>query len=409
MHSKTRKINAIKNGRIIMDDLVVENKILLFNERILEWIEPTEIKTFGNIQEYITKKYCVHPQDIEIIDAKGQFVSPGFTDIHIHGMGGFDVMDGTSQAIENIGKLNCSSGVTSYLPTTMTQDTEKILSAFDTIQELMTHQRGSNFKGARILGVHMEGPFISSTFKGAQDDQFVAQPNMKLVENHLNIIKVITLAPELIGGIDFIKRVSTESDIICSMGHTGASFEQALLGIKAGIKSATHMFNAMSALHHRDPGAVGAVLTSDIYFEMIADTIHTHPAMLSFVADIKGTDKMILVSDAMRATCMKCGQYELGGQKVTVTNESARLADGTLAGSVLRMNQAIKNMVENTSYDLPTIINMASANPAKLIGCFAERGSISCGKYADITVFNDAFEISRTYVEGKLEFHKEEK
>lgn len=380
-----------------MNGEIVENKVLVFNQRIIA------IETSNDFED------MYGDLDIEIVDAKGNYVSPGFIDIHIHGTGGHDVMDATPEALETIGQIISRSGVTAFLPTTMTQSKEQILQAFSSVKQHMKNQKQTPIRGARILGIHMEGPFISSEYKGAQDASYIVNPDFKLVEEYLNQIKVITIAPETLGGIEFIRRITQESSTICSMGHTNATYEEAMEGIHAGIKSATHLFNAMTPLHHRDPGAVGAVLNSDVYFELIADTIHSHPAMFSLMADIKGANRMILVTDAMRATCMKCGQYDLGGQTVTVTETSARLPDGTLAGSVLQMNQAIKNVVEHTKYNLATVVGMASENPARLIGCFEERGSIAVEKYADVILFDKTYTILSTYVEGKLQFEKESK
>ena len=389
------KIKAIKNGRIIIKNEILDQRVLLFDQKILGIVSNQEFE-----KKYDASKY-------QTIDAKGQYVSPGFIDIHIHGTNGHDVMDGTQEALERISQSLTSSGVSSFLPTTMTQAWDQISTAFENIKKHMERQLSKDFRGARILGTHMEGPFISPQYKGAQDPSYIISPNFDLVKPYINQLKVITIAPEILGGLDFIKKISETSKAVCSMGHTSASYQEAMEGIEAGIKSATHLFNAMTPLHHRDPGAVGAVLSSDIFFEIIADTVHTHPAILSMVADIKGTDKMILVTDAMRATCMKCGQYDLGGQKVKVTEDSARLEDGTLAGSILKMNQAIKNVVVHTKYDLGTVIRMASENPATLIGCFYERGSLEVGKFADITLFTEDITIQKTYVEGVLQYNKE--
>jgi N-acetylglucosamine-6-phosphate deacetylase len=202
--------------------------------------------------------------------------------------------------------------------------------------------------------------------------------------------------------MDFLNHMHQHSHICFSIGHSNATYEEAIEAIEAGIKSATHLFNAMSGMNHREPGVVGAVLNSDIYCELIADKIHVHPAMFKLLINVKGSDRIILITDAMRAACMKQGIYELGGQQVTVEKGSARLADGTLAGSVLRLNEAVRNLLENTDISLPQAIAAVSINPARLIGLDGEVGSIEVGKSADIIIFDENIDIKATIIDGKL-------
>jgi N-acetylglucosamine-6-phosphate deacetylase len=201
--------------------------------------------------------------------------------------------------------------------------------------------------------------------------------------------------------MDFIKNMLKHNQISFSIGHSNADYEGAMEAVEAGIKSATHMFNAMSGLNHRKPGVAAAVLSSDIYCELIADKIHVHPAMFQILVNAKGSDRIILVTDAIRAACMKQGIYDLGGQKVIVEQGAARLSDGTLAGSILHLNEAVKNLWENTDLSLQQVISTVTMNPAKLIGLESEIGSLEVGKKADITIFDENIDIKMTIINGK--------
>lgn len=374
-------MKAIINGRLVLKDQILNNKALIFDERI------------AAIQEDLSEF-----SELEIIDAGGNYVSPGFIDIHMHGAFGFDVMDATSEALDKISRGIVRSGVTGFLPTTMTMQWYEIIKALDNIRD---YKRGQGL-GAKVLGTHMEGPFINPVRKGAHEEKHIIKPDYEKIKDYLDIIKIITMAPEMDGGLDFITKLSCHNQISLSIGHSNATYEEAVGAIKAGIKSATHLYNAMSGLNHRSPGVVGAALGSDIYCEMIADNIHVHPAAYKIAADIKGSNKLILITDAIRASGMAEGVYELGGQSVLVQNGSARLKDGTLAGSVLRMNEAIRSFRETTGLALPDIIRMASANPAALLGLENEIGSIEKGLRADLTIFNDNIDILATIIDGEL-------
>ena len=377
-------IKAIKNGKIILKDKIILNKILIFDEKIIDIVDSCE--RFGEIEE---------------VDAKGCYISPGFIDIHIHGAGGADTMDMDENSIDIISEYICKNGVTSFLPTTMTMSEERISNAFKNIRKYMNGE----VSGAKILGAHMEGPFINSIFKGAQDERNIVKAEYSMIEENIDVIKIITIAPEVPGNMEFIKEVKHKNnDVKFSIGHTNATYEEAMNAINVGVSSATHTFNAMTPLNHRKPGVVGAVMNSDVYCEVIADTIHVHPAIYNILGSIKGKDKMILITDAMRAACLKCGEYDLGGQTVYVDDNSARLKDGTLAGSILKLNEAIKNMKDNTSYNINEIIKMVTINPATLIGEQDKVGTIEIGKYADLVIFDEDIEIRATVVNGDFKY-----
>lgn len=369
----------------------MESKVLLFDNKIDDIIDRNEFENIMKSDRY---------DDIDIIDAKGNYISPGFIDLHIHGAGGKDTMDGNIEDLIEISKVIAKRGVTGFLPTTMTMSKEKIYKALEVVRKGMSIESG----GARILGAHMEGPFINEKYKGAQKEDYILAPNYEFIKGYEDVIKIITLAPEKDHDFNFIRNVKENTDIVLSIGHSNATYEEAMESIENGISHATHLFNAMTPMNHRKPGIVGAVFSSKVNCELIADKIHVHPGIFETLVNIKGNDKIILITDSMRAGCMKDGISELGGQRVIVKNNSARLEDGTLAGSILTLNNAIKNIVENTSLKIYEAVVMASLNPAKDIGIDKRKGSIEIGKDADIAIFDDSFEVKHTIVEGKTVF-----
>jgi len=386
-------MRAIINGRIILKDNVLEKKVLLFDKEIKDIVDENEFKNITKSGEY---------NDIEIIDAQGNYISPGFIDLHIHGSGGKDVMDGNIEDLKTISSIIATKGVTAFLPTTMTMSKEKIYKALDTIKLGMEFE----FKGAKVLGAHLEGPFINGKYKGAQKEDHIIEPNYDFIKGYEDVIKIITLAPEMDHNFNFIRAIKENTDIALSIGHSNATYEETMESIENGISRATHLFNAMTPLHHRNPGVVGAVFNSDINCEIIADKIHVHPGIFGTLTKIKGKDKVILITDSMRAGCMKDGISELGGQKVIVKENSARLEDGTLAGSILTLNKAVENIAKNTDLKIYEVISMASLNAAKDIGIEDRKGSIEIGKDADIVIFDNDFEVEHTIVEGKTVFIK---
>lgn len=384
-------MKIIINGKILIKNEVVYGKSLLFDEKILEFVESE------NLEKLL-------PKCEEIIDASGNFVSPGFIDMHVHGSGGYDVMDGTFQALSVISSVLAQNGVTGFLPTTMTMSEEKIYASLDNIRLHMKNK----INGAKILGAHMEGPFINKKYKGAQKEDFIIKPNFKFVEDYIDVIKLITLAPEEDDNFDFIKETVKKTNIILSIGHSNAEYEETMEAIKCGISHATHTFNAMTPLNHRKPGIVGAILNSDIYCELIADGIHVHPAIFNILKKVKGTNRIILITDSMRAGCLRDGMSELGGQKVIVKNNSARLEDGTLAGSILKLNEGVKNFMDNSDIDICEAISLVSINPAKELGLDNVKGSLEVGKYADIVILDSNFNVQQTIVEGNTVFKSNE-
>ena len=337
-----------------------------------------------------------------IFDTDG-VVLPGFIDEHIHGAGGADAMDGTEDALQTISEYVAKEGTTAFLATTMTQSPENIGKA---LKNVKTVREKGEYKGAEVLGVHLEGPFISPKHVGAQPLEYVAKPAPETFDKCNEIsggnIKVVTLAPEVEGGLDLVKHLA-KIGVVASIGHTGAKFSDVEAAVAAGATNVTHTYNAQTPLHHREAGVVGAaMLIDELNCEMICDTIHVSvPAIKIFVKN-KPHDKFTLITDAMRAKGMPDGLSELGGQQVFVKNGEARLSDGTLAGSVLKMNVAVKNLVEKVGVSFTDAVDFASANPAKNLGLYDERGSIEVGKRADFAVMDKDYNILYTVIGGKV-------
>lgn len=374
-------MKCIINAKLILDDEIVEGKKLFFDEHIVKITDEMAFDT------------------IEIIDADNAYVSAGFIDLHIHGSGDADVMDATPEALERISSILLETGTTSFLATTMTMSTQAIDNALQNVQ-----QYAPQVSGANILGIHLEGPFINPDKHGAQDKRHIQSPNEDLIYSYMQEIKMITLAPEVSGAEDFIKRMRKEyPHIILSIGHSDASYEKSKESFTWGVSHATHLFNAMNPYHHRKPGIVGAVLDADVTCDIIPDLVHTHPSTLELVQKVK-KEKLILITDAMRAGCMKCGTYDLGGRSVEVSEGKAVLEDGTLAGSVLRMNEALLNMTRHTSMNIVEVVNAVTKSPAQKLGI--NKGELRVGYDADIVIFDEEFNILHSIVGGDLKYKK---
>lgn len=351
--------------------------------------------------------YIGNGESIEPIFETDGIVVPGFIDEHIHGAGGADAMDGTVEALQTISEFIAREGTTGFLATTMTQSPENITNALKAVKKV---RENGEYKGAEVLGVHLEGPFISPKHVGAQPLEYVATPDAELFDKYNeasgNSIKIVTLAPEVEGGLGLVKHLSNIG-VVASVGHTGGKYADVVNAVAAGATNVTHTYNAQTGLHHREAGVVGAaMLLDELNCEMICDTIHVSVPAIKLVIKNKPHDKYTLITDAMRAKGMPDGKSELGGQDVFVNNGEARLADGTLAGSVLKMNVAVKNLVEKAGVPFTDAIDFATYNPAKNIGVLNERGTIEVGKRADLTVLNSDFEVLYTLVNGKIVYKK---
>ena len=374
-------MNAIINGKIILPDekgnFFVDDKVVTFDEKIISI--DAEIKSAD-----------------KIIDAENNFVAPGFINIHIHGCNGYDAMDEGS-ALDGMSKFLPTCGVTSFLPTTMTMSVDKIKHALKNIRSKV----GKSF-GAKILGANLEGPFINPKFKGAQDEKFILRADFEIFSEFVDVIKIATIAPELTD-FKFIDSCRAEN-IVVSIGHSAATYEETMQAIERGASHVTHLFNAQSGLHHRKPGIVGAAFNSNAIVELIADNVHVHPAAQKIVAKVKPHDEIILITDSIRACGIGNGLSELGGQKIFVEGNLATLEDGTLAGSVAKMNDVVKNFAINSGFSTAEVVELVTKNPARELKIYDKIGSISVGKAADFVIFDEDFNVKRTIVDGKIIF-----
>jgi N-acetylglucosamine-6-phosphate deacetylase len=347
------------------------------------------------------------PQEAVVLHAHGYLVAPGFIDAHIHGGNGYDFTSDRPGDIEGILNWLATTGVTGVYPTIATSPLEEQLGAIKALRE--TQKRKPS--GAAILGVHLEGPYISRDKRGAQPEEAIRVPNQaemaQLIDAGEGAIKIVTLAPELPGALELIQYL-VDQNVIASIGHTAATYEQVMQAIDAGARRASHLFNAMTTFHQRRPGAVGALLTRDeVYAEIILDGLHLHPAAVEVVLRSKGLSKVSLITDAMAAAGVGDGTYaEFGNQKITVKNGAAMLEGGVLAGSTLKMNQAVKNAVQMLGLSLDQAIRLASQVVAESLGyqVQATKGVISPGKDADLVILDDNLNIFLTMVEGNIVF-----
>ena len=334
-----------------------------------------------------------------VVDCQGYTIVPGFVDVHIHGCAGADTCDGKRESIDAMAEVLLTKGVTSFCPTTMTVERAEIEAAL-LAAKACVDQPGP---GARVVGVNMEGPFIAAARKGAQKEEAILPPDPELFRHFQElsggIVRLVDIAPEQPGGLAFIREVKDLCAV--SIAHTTANYDQAKESFDAGITHATHLFNAMSGLHHRDPGVVGAVFDdSRVYAELICDGFHIHPAALRTAFQVLG-DRALVISDSMRANGMPEGEpFDLGGQMVTVREGKATLADGTIAGSVSNLHQEVKNLV---SFGIPLeqAVKAASLIPARSIGLEEEIGSIAPGKRADLVVLDENLDIVAVYHENQ--------
>ena len=340
----------------------------------------------------------------ETLDLSGRRIVPGFVDIHIHGCAGSDTCDATPDALAAMAGYLITKGVTSFCPTTMTISHDGILAALKNAQACMENPPA----GAAIRGVNMEGPYMAESRKGAQKAEFVRRPDwrefMELNDACGGIVRLVALAPECDGAEEFIRHVKGICTI--SLAHTDADYETASRSFALGVSHATHLFNAMTGMNHRAPGAVGAVLSHpDVRAEIICDGFHIHPAVLKIAFQVLGDDRAVIISDSIRSAGLPDGVSELGGQTVYVQDGQARLADGTIAGSTTNLLDEARNLI---SYGIPPerVFRSASLNPAKEIGCEKEIGSIEPGKSADLVVLTPDWDLELVIARGEKSYQK---
>ncbi len=334
----------------------------------------------------------------EIIYASGLIMNPGVVDIHFHGCRGADMCDGTVEALDVITSYEASVGVTSVCPATMTIPRDELLCVMKNAGDYTYHG------GAHLVGINMEGPFISPSKKGAQAAENIMHCDYEyfrqLQDAANGLIKLVDIAPEEPGAFEFIDKAKDET--VISIAHTAADYDTAKEAIEHGASHATHLYNAMPSLHHRNPGVIGAVRDSQkCHVELICDGVHIHPSVIRATFAMFGAERIILISDSMRATGLEDGEYTLGGQPVTVRGNLATLHDGTIAGSATNLMDCMRFAINEAGISLEEAIMCATANPAKEINIFDEAGSISVGKKADFVLLNNALDIVSVYIDGK--------
>jgi N-acetylglucosamine-6-phosphate deacetylase len=330
------------------------------------------------------------------------FLYPGFIDIHIHGGGGADTMDATEEAFRAIAQTHAAHGTTGLYLTTITESVDR------TNRVMRALKPGFQSEGAQVLGFHLEGPFISPRKPGAHPIQHILEPSVTLLDEWIRLskgqVKVMTIAPEL-PGAEALIRYARERGIMVSMGHSAATYAEAQKGKEWGAQSITHLFNAMNSMHHREPGLLGLGLSDDqIYVELIADFLHVHPAVVKSMIQSTGVDRLLLITDAIRATCMPDGVYELGGQMVEVREGKASLHDGTLAGSTLTLDQAVRNLIKKGYLKKGQISHVTARNQARLLGL--KKGVLQPGFDGDVIALDDHLTVTHTIVAGRLVYRK---
>lgn len=336
------------------------------------------------------------------IDAHGSWLLPGFIDVHVHGGYGADFMDANPETLDIITHFHALHGTTSMLATTMTATRD----AIDRVLGEVDRYKSKEMPYAQLLGVHLEGPFISPKWAGAQDPNLMVPPQLSWIEDwherFPQLMKQLTLAPEREGGLEMIAWLR-DHGIVAACGHTDATYADIQSAVREGLSHAVHTYNAMKPLHHREPGTVGAILTDErISGEVIADGHHVHPAAIRLLAMVKQPHGLLLITDAMSAAGLGDGQYELGGQAVTVHSGVARLTEGgALAGSTLTMIEALRFMVREVGVSVEDASRFASGNPARLLRLEASHGSIAQGKQADLLLVSPELELEHVWVRGK--------
>jgi N-acetylglucosamine-6-phosphate deacetylase len=343
------------------------------------------------------------PQGAQEIQASGKIAVPGFIDVHIHGAGGHDVMEGTEEALSTVARTLAAHGTTSFVATTVTASPDSICASAEGIARYITLQQQAEDNRAQVLGVHFEGPFISPVRRGVHPTEWITLPSAALLQRFTEAAggyaQILTIAPELLGAMPCID-AARNAGLVVAMGHTDATYEQARAAIAHGARHAVHVYNAMRPFTHRDSGVIGAVLTSpDVTAELIADGVHVDETAMRILLQAKGAAGVILISDGISATGMPDGKYTLGTFEVTVASGVCRNAEGKLAGSTLTLDRALRNIV-NLGIPLPDALRMLTLNPATLLGIEFKKGSLRTGADADILLLDESLNVTQTWTRG---------
>lgn len=381
---------------------IIREDMYIVNGRI--YVEHEFRRGILGIHDGIIRLYPEHerlPVGAEVFDAGGKKIVPGFIDIHTHGAVGIDVNGATADDLEKIGCFFAENGTTSWLASVLT-DTEEQTEWC--IAQYRQYREGER-RGAGLLGIHLEGPFLAAEYKGAMPERLLKKGNEKLVERYQTLaeggIRYMTVSPEVEGVLPMLPALK-KYGIVASMGHSGADYATAMRAVEQGVRAATHTGNAMRLLHQHEPAVWGAAMESDIYCEIICDGRHLHPGTVRLIIKTKGTDRVVAITDSIMAAGLPDGSYHLGVNQVIVENGDAKLAvDGTRAGSTLTQRQALKNLLAYTGLPLEQVLPMLTENPAKLIGVFDKKGSIAEGKDADLVLLDENHEITDVMIGGE--------
>jgi N-acetylglucosamine-6-phosphate deacetylase len=357
----------------------------------------------GVIEAIGTRQDMRLPSGAAEISASGQTAIPGFIDVHIHGAGGHDVMEGTEQAMSTVAGTLARHGTTSFLATTVTASPDDTCRSVEGIARYIIQQFGALQPKAEVLGIHYEGPFINKVRRGVHPAEWVQLPSADLLQRFLRAAagnaRILTIAPELLGAVPCIKEARA-AGVLVAMGHTDATYEQARAGIALGVQHAVHVYNAMRPFSHRDSGVIGAVLTSsEVTAELIADGVHVEEAAMRILLQAKGAGRVILISDGLSATGMPDGKYMLGKFEVTVSGGVCRNSEGKLAGSTLTLDRALRNVVA-LGIPLQDAVRMLTANPAKLLGIEFKKGALRTGADADIVLLDENLQVTNVWTRG---------
>ncbi|MEY9094847.1 N-acetylglucosamine-6-phosphate deacetylase [Paenibacillus sp. RC84] len=337
--------------------------------------------------------------EYEFMDGQGHLLIPGMIDVHIHGANGFDMMDGSETSIQEVSRACAATGCTSFLVTSVSSTIEALIAMIRSVKRVAGHEAG-----AKIAGLHLEGPYLNPKRKGMQNERFLRHPDLtemkEIFDEADGLIKMVTIAPELPGGMELVSFLK-ERGVIIAVAHSDATYEEAKQAFEAGASHVTHCFNGMRPIHHRDPGLVVAAFEQEhVSLQAIVDGIHLHPAIVRMMHRLKGPDGMVLITDALQAMGLGDGKYMFGGHPVTVSEGVARLEDGTLASSTVTMNEALRLTVE-TGISLTDAVKMASSSPARLLG-LAAKGKISAGFDADLVLLDEQFQVQWTMIKGSI-------
>lgn len=378
----------ITNVRIVSKELMMEcGSVRIENGKIAEVCEGIPENTEGG----------------SAVNGQGQLLIPGMIDVHIHGANGYDMMDGTTRSIEEVSRTCAKTGCTSFLATSVSSSLQDLLLMVDNVKKVAGRE-----PGAKIVGIHTEGPYLNAKRKGMQNEAYIRHPDLaemnKIIEAAGAQLKMATIAPELPGGMELVSALR-EHEIIVAIAHSDATYDEATEAFELGASHITHCFNGMRPIHHRDPGLIVAAFEQPrVSLQAIVDHVHLHPAIVRLMHRIKGPDNMVLITDAMQAMGMGDGEYHFGGHHVSVVENIARLKDGTLASSTVTMNKALKYSVE-LGIPLQDAVTMACRTPADLLG-LKQKGRIIPGADADLVLLDEQFQVIWTMIDGHV-VHKE--